>query len=225
MVGKKGASTRLRYTPGDFTGMLERTMGDRSDGSTRKRILDTAEQLFVDLGYRSVRLKIIAEKVGIRQASLYYHFPGGKRELYVAVMRRSFERKRRGLAEEIGAAGPCWREKLEAAAAWLLSQTLYDYRRMVRSDLPEIAPEDAEMLAREVYAALHQPLEEIFRLGAEQEDLRLPAAGMMSGSFIAIIDGIQTIPDYAVTGSRLDLAKTMIDVLVDGLRPREPYSS
>lgn len=195
-------------------------MAGQSDGSSREKILDTAEHLFVELGYRSVRLKNVAGHVGMRQASLYYHFPGGKRELYVAVMRRSFRRKREGLTAEINAVGPHWREKLESAAAWLLSQTLYDYRRMVRSDLPEIAREDAEMLAREVYAALHEPLEEIFSLGAEQENLQLPARGMMSGSFIAIIDGIQTIPAYALTQSRLDLARTMITVLVEGLRPR-----
>jgi AcrR family transcriptional regulator len=188
--------------------------------SSRERILDAAEELFVERGFKSVRLKNVADRVGIQQASLYYHFPQGKRELYVEVMRRSFARKRAGLKEEIRSAGPKWRDQLEAATEWLLSQTLYDYRRMVRSDLPEIAQEEADMLAREAYAALHQPLEEIFALGAEQEHLQLPAPGMMSGSFIAIIDGIQTIPEYAVPSSRFELARTMIDVLLDGLRPR-----
>lgn len=188
--------------------------------SSRERILDVAEELFVERGFKSVRLKNVADRVGIRQASLYYHFPGGKRELYVEVMRRSFSRKREGLVDEIRGAGDHWRDRLEAATEWLLSQTLYDYRRMVRSDLPEIAQEEAEMLAREAYAALHQPLEQIFSLGAEQEGLEIPAPGMMSGSFIAIIDGIQTIPEYAVPSSRFELAQTMIDVLLNGLRPR-----
>ena len=200
--------------------MLGRPMTDEPKQSSRDRILDAAEQLFVGRGYRSVRLKNVAELVGIRQASLYYHFPKGKRQLYVEVMRRSFTRKRAGLSERIALAGGYWKNQLLAAAGWLLNETLYDYRRMVRSDLPEIAREEADMLAREAYAALHQPLEEIFTLGAEQEGLHLPEAGMMSGSFIAIIDGIQTIPDYVITTSRFELTRTMIDILVEGLRPR-----
>ena len=188
--------------------------------SSRDLILDRAEQLFVEKGYRGVRLKNISDSVGIRQASLYYHFPRGKRELYVEVMRRSFIRKQAGLYEAIRNAGDNWREQLEAATRWLLAQTLYDYRRMVQSDLPEIAKEDADQLAREAYAALHLPIEEVFTHGSEQEGLKLPQRGMMSGSFIAIVDGIQTIPEFALSRSRLELAKEMIEILVEGLRPR-----
>ncbi|MFP4330840.1 MAG: TetR/AcrR family transcriptional regulator [Alkalispirochaetaceae bacterium] len=189
--------------------------------SSRDLILDTAEQLFVEKGYRGVRLKNVAELVGIRQASLYYHFPGGKRELYAEVMRRSFARKQAGIREAIRQAGSHWRDQLDGATRWLLSQTLYDYRRMVQSDLPELAREDADRLAQEAYTALHQPIEEVFALGSQQEGLLLPQRGMMSGSFIAIIDGILTIPDFALSRTRLDLAREMIEILLNGLRPRE----
>ncbi len=189
--------------------------------SSRDLILDTAEQLFVEKGYRGVRLKTVAELVGIRQASLYYHFPGGKRELYAEVMRRSFARKQAGIREAIRQAGSHWRDQLDGATRWLLSQTLYDYRRMVQSDLPELAGEDADRLAQEAYTALHQPIEEVFALGSQQEGLLLPQRGMMSGSFIAIIDGILTIPDFALSRTRLDLAREMIEILLNGLRPRE----
>lgn len=188
--------------------------------SSRDNILDSAEHLFVEKGYRGVRLKNVADLVGIRQASLYYHFPGGKRELYVEVMRRSFERKRAGLYQAIRSGGEQWRNQLDSATRWLLAQTLYDYRRMVQSDLPEIARADADRLAQEAYAALHQPIEEIFELGSRQEDLQLPARGMMSGSFIAIVDGIQTIPEFALPRSRIELAREMTEILLDGLRPR-----
>jgi AcrR family transcriptional regulator len=200
--------------------MLSQAMVEQQANSSREKILDIAEHLFLEKGFRGVRLKSVADRVGIKQASLYYHFPEGKRQLYVEVMRRSFARKRAGLQTEIGRAGDWWRDQLQGAAGWLLSQTLYDYRRMVRSDLPEIAQAEADMLAFEAYAALHQPLEEIFLRGAEQEGLLLPGPGMMSGAFIAIIDGIQTIPERSVSTSRFDLANAMIDVLVNGLRPR-----
>ncbi|MGW1810244.1 TetR/AcrR family transcriptional regulator [Streptomyces sp. NPDC002078] len=42
--------------------------------SAREQILDAAGALFVDHGITSTSTRMIAERVGIRQASLYYHF-------------------------------------------------------------------------------------------------------------------------------------------------------
>lgn len=41
----------------------------------RGRILDTAAELFIDRGYSATATREIARIVGIRQATLYYHFP------------------------------------------------------------------------------------------------------------------------------------------------------
>ncbi|WP_338144024.1 TetR/AcrR family transcriptional regulator [Nocardioides turkmenicus] len=42
----------------------------------RDEILQAAAELFVNRGYAATSTRDIAEKVGIRQASLYYHFAG-----------------------------------------------------------------------------------------------------------------------------------------------------
>jgi AcrR family transcriptional regulator len=47
-----------------------------------QRVLDVAEGLFIDRGYHAITLRDIADELGIKQASLYYHFPGGKEELF-----------------------------------------------------------------------------------------------------------------------------------------------
>lgn len=47
----------------------------------REEILDAAAGLFVDRGFEGTSTREIAEAVGIRQASVYYHFPSGKDEI------------------------------------------------------------------------------------------------------------------------------------------------
>ncbi|MFJ6415511.1 TetR/AcrR family transcriptional regulator [Paeniglutamicibacter sp. NPDC091659] len=42
--------------------------------SPREQILDAAAELFVENGFKATTTRAIAERVGIRQASLYYHF-------------------------------------------------------------------------------------------------------------------------------------------------------
>lgn len=44
--------------------------------SPRDQILDAAAALFVENGFSATSTRAIAERVGIRQASLYYHFAG-----------------------------------------------------------------------------------------------------------------------------------------------------
>ncbi|NAZ80938.1 TetR family transcriptional regulator [Kineococcus sp. R8] len=48
----------------------------QSGREPRAEILDAAAALFTQLGYAGTSTRAIAERVGIRQASLYYHFAG-----------------------------------------------------------------------------------------------------------------------------------------------------
>ena len=52
---------------------------------TRRSILDAAEQLFAENGFAATRLEDIATRVGIRRASMVYHFKD-KRALHDAVL-------------------------------------------------------------------------------------------------------------------------------------------
>jgi len=54
----------------------------------RAEILDAAAELFTQLGYAGTSTRAIAERVGIRQASLYYHF-SGKDELLLDLLESS----------------------------------------------------------------------------------------------------------------------------------------
>lgn len=61
------------------------------NAGTRKptaiRVLDIAEDLFAERGFDATSLGDVADRVGIRQPSLYNHFKN-KHELYVAVLER-----------------------------------------------------------------------------------------------------------------------------------------
>jgi AcrR family transcriptional regulator len=60
-----------------------------AEGRTaREQILDAAAALFVSRGLAATTTRQIAERVGIRQASLYYYF-GGKDEILLELLTRS----------------------------------------------------------------------------------------------------------------------------------------
>lgn len=67
-------------------------------GKTRTTILDCAEVMVSERGYDGFSAREVAAAVGIKPASLYYHFPS-KAGLVVAVLRRFSSRIDAALAE------------------------------------------------------------------------------------------------------------------------------
>ena len=59
-----------------------------SAASPRDQVLNVAADLFVTRGFAATSTREIAERVGIRQASLYYHF-AGKDEILAELLQRS----------------------------------------------------------------------------------------------------------------------------------------
>ncbi|NQU30229.1 MAG: helix-turn-helix transcriptional regulator, partial [Anaerolineae bacterium] len=57
----------------------------------RDHILDIAETLFTEHGYKSASIREIAHDCGVTNAAIYYHFPN-KESLFMEVMQRHAER-------------------------------------------------------------------------------------------------------------------------------------
>jgi len=100
--------------------------------------------LFAERGYKAVTLRDIAQELGIRQASLYYHFPGGKEELYVTVTERGLNAHAEGLKQAIRDAGPQLEAQLRAVMQWLVSHPPVDLARMLLADFPAVPAEHAK---------------------------------------------------------------------------------
>ncbi|MBL8154752.1 MAG: TetR/AcrR family transcriptional regulator [Anaerolineae bacterium] len=193
---------------------------DDSQLAARERVLQAAERLFTERGYAAVTLRDIAEALGIRQASLYYHAPGGKEELFVQVTERGLERHRAGLETAISQAGDDLREQLRAAARWLLSQPAMNFARMLRSDMPAIRESEANRLRLIAYQSLIAPLEAAFRPALLDEPGRSSKAGSLAGAFLSIIEGVNNLPESYSREPKEALADFLIDTWIDGLRPR-----
>ena len=56
------------------------------DVATRQRLLREAAHQFARLGYDAASLRKIADRVGIRAATVYSHFPQGKAQLYEEIL-------------------------------------------------------------------------------------------------------------------------------------------
>jgi AcrR family transcriptional regulator len=156
----------------------------------------------------------------MKQASLYYHTPGGKEELFVKVTERSLARHRAGLEAALTEADPNLRDELLAAARWLLSQPPVDWARMVRSDMPAISEAQAARLTLLAYEALMLPIKRVFLAAEAREHLAMPHPDLLAGSFVAIVSATYDAQRFALQPPEV-MAEAMIDVLLNGIRPRQ----
>ncbi|MFE6509170.1 TetR/AcrR family transcriptional regulator [Nocardioides sp. NPDC057767] len=92
-----------------------RLIPDIGVGTPREQVLEAAASLFTSKGFAATSTREIAEAVGIRQASLYYHF-AGKDEILAALLATTV-RPTQVVVEEIVALVPP--ERVETALCLL----------------------------------------------------------------------------------------------------------
>lgn len=192
-------------------------MVQQSSVEAKERVLTAAEQLFAEHGYQQVTLRDIAHQLGIKHASLYYHFPNGKEELFFAVTERRMQRYRDGLEQAINIDVGNWQSKLRAAALWLLSQPHMHLGRMMQSEMPSISPEAAEQLRIIVFDSLLRPLESIFHEALLHQPAKSQRSATIAGMFLSLIEGVDNLPPNYVQSSQEQLVDFVLDLFIHGL--------
>jgi AcrR family transcriptional regulator len=141
--------------------------------SRREEILDEATKLFAERGYEGTSMADLAERVGLRKASLFHHFVS-KEILYAAVLARLIERL--GVEISRGALLPgSFAERLDALSD-ALTNVLGDHpfaARLVIREVMDWGPVVRDGLADQIVVVLH----------AAEAFIR---AGQESGAFVKI---------------------------------------
>ena len=106
-------------------------------GSRKDAILDEATRLFAERGYEGTSMADLAERVGLRKASLFHHF-ASKEQLRRAVLERLVQRVTNALSNanaEVNGGADGFARSLDAvsdAVIELLSQQPYAARLVLR---------------------------------------------------------------------------------------------
>ncbi|MBC8159846.1 MAG: TetR/AcrR family transcriptional regulator [Roseiflexaceae bacterium] len=186
----------------------------------RERVLVAAEYLFAEKGYGPVTLRQIGARAGLNHSSLYHHVPGGKEDLFVEVMERMFARHRAGITAALAQAAPDLRAQLYAVADWLLAQPPLDLVRMEYVDMPELQPAHVQRLSECAYEALQVPIEQALAEAQQHGAIALDDFALISGGLVGMIQSLYAVSEAVAGKSRRSMAHRLLDVLLDGLRPR-----
>lgn len=198
-----------------------RKSGPRRSGRTaREEILDASAELFTKQGFATTSTHEIADAVGIRQASLYYHFPS-KADIFLTLLKSTIEPSI-DLAEDLAASDATPSLKLwalVAAQTRLLLSSKWNIGRLYQ--LPVATSEEF----RE-YHELRANLEGIFRsLAAEivgDDDPRVDLPFHMSLAAVEMRDNTGTAPYPLVTDALPSPSVMLADAVLDVLHTPPP---
>ncbi len=193
-------------------------MSDTGSSEAYERLLHTAEELFLSRGYAAVSMRDIAEALNVRQATLYYHVPHGKSQLFLAVVERSMARHKTGIEHAIQAVEPALRPQLHAIVYWLVSQPPVDLLRLLRIDRVALSEEDGQHMLSSAYRLLMAPIAQVFADAQARGEIRALSPMMLAGTLLAMLDWLSfPIDAQYTTLSRQSMAIDVVDMLLDGL--------
>lgn len=206
----RARATRLTIERGELVArragrprVLPQTPDRRRWMEPREEILDIAAALFVDRGIAATSTRHIAEAVGVRQASLYYHYPCGKDEMLAELLQRSI-RPALDQIENIEALGA---ETDAGPEVLLYLMVVLDVRTLAN------APRNAGVLTRLPEVQRKEVFESF---GTAREELRA-AYSRLGAQVAAARPNVVLVPDRDLLGTLLlHLAEVVIGMRADG---------
>jgi len=197
-------------------------------GETRQTIIQTAHKLFMELGYRAVSTRQIAEACGVTQPALYHHFKN-KQTLYIEVILTELQKTKNSL-ERIIKRHKDLKECLMGIAHYILLNKPEEMHQMFRDIQQELNPESRQLISKSWFDSYVHPLAEIFEKGIQNGELRNPevfGTDPVSSSFL-LLNMLSHSPAQAAGASPQDQKKIyeqhvqmLVNVLLYGIASHE----
>lgn len=147
-----------------------RTPRQRFSDSTKRALVDVAEQLFTEHGYTATSLDAIVAGADVTKGALYHHF-SGKQAIFEAAFERVESRATAGIARATEGHDDPWEKAQSGLSAFLDAVQEPAYRQIVISDGPSVLGHERyrEQEERSTYAIVDEIVRSV--LGTEAYDL------------------------------------------------------
>ncbi len=149
-----------------------------------------AELLFMERGFKSVTLDDVALALKMKKASLYYHFPEGKEQLFMAVLEKCFDNHRKHYAlivnENFDKFG--LQTTLVEIGKWICSQPAMNTSRLLANDTPLLNKKNRKRIFSMIESMV-QPIAEVFGKSQSQNLLSDDPKPLL-GMYFCLIESI-----------------------------------
>ena len=199
----------------------------KKSAATRQRILDAAAGIFAQKGYGRTLMSDIAAEVGVHVTGLYYHFDT-KDALAEAMVNHVAELGYHDVQQALAAlpANATFRQRIEAAVQAQLNgiierRTYIQAQLKVLSELPEDIQSRHRMILRRTADFWRALFHDAVRDGQIRPELDPGVARQIMGG------SMNWAVEWYREGGRspAEIARQIVDTMMDGMAPRKPRRS
>lgn len=188
--------------------------------------MDVAETHLGRGGYLGVSLEEVAKEVGVSKPALYYHFPQGKEELFVAIAHRALAHHREGL-ERAMADHEAGADKLRAVARWFMSEGNQEHPMNELRDLGRFVSEQHQLeLAEAFFVSLYGPIHRAISSAVESGEFSEDSPEFLTWAFLSLLSGMLQVNNAPAGPSLPEAARTAegmadhtVDLFLNGVLP------
>lgn len=146
---------------------------NKTDQDTYQLIVKKAQQLFMELGYRAVSTRQIADQCGITQPALYHHFKN-KQTLYAAVIEYTLSQVENDLNKVLNHF-PSFRERFYQITLYMLENFAMDLSQMFHDIFHEMEQAEQQEMHKQWVKGFLMPVVSMIENGITEGELRDPA--------------------------------------------------
>ena len=190
--------------------------------NSHQKIVEVARELFMELGYRAVSTRKIAEICGITQPTLYHHFKN-KKALYVEVLKSELFKMQTALKQIIKECGNDIEECLLQVTYHILINKPSSMGQMFHDIEKELGEEDKKEIEKLWIDSYQSPIVSIFEKGIKEGQIRNPVEfgsyPIPSAFLLLNLISSNHRDDQSQEHIAKEQAKFYINVLLHGLAP------
>ncbi len=186
-----------------------KTRRQRFSASTKRALVDVAEQLFTEHGYSATSLDAIVAGADVTKGALYHHF-SGKQAIFEAVFERVESRATTGIARATEGHEDPWEKASAGLRAFLAAVQEPAYRQVVISDGPSVLGHERfrEQEERSTYAIVDEIVRSVLTSEAwDLDDAMLDTfTRIFFGAMSAAGGSVAVSTDPAAAAERVEAA-------------------
>ncbi|WP_203336051.1 TetR/AcrR family transcriptional regulator [Nocardioides limicola] len=186
--------------------------------STKRALVEVAEQLFTEHGYSGTSLDAIVSGADVTKGALYHHF-SGKQALFEAVFERVEDAASRHITKAIRGERDPWQKSIQGLRAFMEVVRRPEYRRVVIQDGPAVLGYERyrEQEERSTFANVLDIVQSVLEAGHWELDKEMTETftRIFFGAMGAAGESVATSADPVAAGARVE---TAIGFILAGLR-------
>ena len=210
MPPKPSVSKLVPKVPGVPGGTSRR---QQYSASTKRALVDVAEELFTDLGYAAASLDSIVAGARVTKGALYHHF-SGKQALFEAVFERVEADASRAIQKALRGKKDPWEKALAGLQAFLEVVQEPRYRRIVIQEGPSVLGYERfrEQEERSTFANVLEIVRSVLSAGTWEleEDMLQTFARIFFGAMSSAGESVSSADDPIAAAERVETAIAFI---------------